>query len=78
MLEDTQTQDDDGLDAWREQVERAWNLRGEYRSLSNRVDEPYVDYLECLFFYYGENARVAEKLPPKGSKWLLSGSHRGL
>ena len=78
MLDGTQTQDVHALDAWREQVERAWNLRGEYRSLSHRVDEPYGDYLESLVFYCGENVRVAEKLPPKGSKWLLSGSHRGL
>ena len=61
MLEGTQTQDDHGLDAWREQVERAWNLRGEYRSLSQRVDEPGVDYLESIFFYYGESARAAER-----------------
>ena len=66
MLEDTQTQDVHALDAWREQVERAWNLRGEYRSLSNRVDEPYVDYLESLFFYYGENVRAAEKGTAEG------------
>ena len=66
MLESTQTQDDHARDAWREQVERAWNLRGEYRSLSNRVDEPYVDYLECLFFYYGENVRAAEKASAEG------------
>jgi hypothetical protein len=52
MLEGTQTQDDHGLDAWREQVERAWNLRG--------------DYLESLFFYYGENVRVAEKATAEG------------
>ena len=66
MLEGTQTQDVHALDAWREQVERAWNLRGEYRSLSNRVDEPYGDYLESLFFYYGENVRVAEKATAEG------------
>ena len=37
------------------------------------------DYLESLSFYYGENVRAAEKLPPKGSKWLLlRGSRRGL
>ena len=66
MLEGTQPQDDHGLDAWREQVERVWNLRGEYRSLSQRVDEPYVDYLESLFFYYGENVRAAEKASAEG------------
>jgi hypothetical protein len=66
MLEGTQTQDDHGLDAWREQVKRAFNLRGEYRSLSQRVDEPYGDYLESLFFYYGENVRVAEKATAEG------------
>jgi hypothetical protein len=37
MLDGTQTQDDHALDAWREQVERAWNLRGEGRSLSGRA-----------------------------------------
>ena len=66
MLEGTQTQDVHALDAWREQVEQAWNLRGEYRSLSQRVDEPYGDYLESLFFYYGENVRVAEKATAEG------------
>ena len=66
MLDGTQPQDDHALDAWREQVERAWNLRREYRSLSHRVDEPYVDYLECLFFYYGENVRAAEKASADG------------
>ena len=66
MLEGTQTQDDHDLYAWREHVERAWNLRGEYRNLSQRVDEPYVDYLESLFFYYGENVRVAEKATAEG------------
>jgi hypothetical protein len=71
MLDGTQTQDDHGLDAWREQVERACNLRGgEYRSLSQRVAEPYVepyvDYLESMFFYYGENVRAAEKATAEG------------
>ena len=66
MLDGTQTHDDHALDAWREQVERAWNLRGEYRSLSHRVDELYGDYLESLFFYYGENVRVAEKATAEG------------
>jgi hypothetical protein len=66
MLEGTQPQEDHGLDAWREQVERAWNLLGEYRSLSQRVDEPYGDYLEYLFFYYGENVRAAEKASAEG------------
>jgi len=37
MLDGTQTQDDHALDAWREQVEQAWNLRGEGRSLSGRA-----------------------------------------
>ena len=66
MLDDTQTQDYHGLDDWREQVERAWNLGGEYRSLSQRVAEPYVDCLESMFFYYGENVRAAEKATAEG------------
>jgi hypothetical protein len=67
MLDGTQTQDAHGLHAWHEQVERAWNLRGgEYRSLSQRAAEPYVDYLESMFFYYGENVRAAEKATAEG------------
>jgi hypothetical protein len=66
MLDGTQTQDAHGLDAWREQVERAWNLRGEYRSLSQSVAEPYVDYLKSVFFYCGENVRAAEKATAEG------------
>jgi hypothetical protein len=78
MLDGIQTQDDHGLDAWREQVERAWNLREEYRGLSQRAAEPYGDYLESMFFYNGENVRAAEKLKPKGSNRLLKGSRRWL
>jgi hypothetical protein len=66
VLEGTQTQDDHGLDALREQVEQAWNLRGEYRSLSQRAAEPFVDYLESMFFYYGENVRAVEKASAEG------------
>ena len=66
MLESIQTQDVHALDAWREQVERAWNLRGEYRSLSQSVAEPYVDYLESVFFYCGENVRAAVKATAEG------------
>jgi hypothetical protein len=66
MLDGTQTQEDHDLDAWREQVERAWNLRGEYRGLSQRAAEPFVDYLESMFFYYGENVRDAEKATAEG------------
>ena len=51
--------------------------RGVSKPLSEMA-EPYVDYLESVFFYYGENVRAAEKLTPKGSNRLLRGSCRWL
>jgi hypothetical protein len=56
---------DDLLDVWREQVDQArrgrelsWNLA---QRLSQESAAAYDDFLEALFFYYGENARAAEK-----------------
>jgi len=55
----------DLLDVWREQVNQA--RRGQEASWSLAQDlardsaDAYEDFLESVFFYYGENARAAEK-----------------
>jgi hypothetical protein len=55
----------DLLDVWREQVDQArrgqeasWSLA---QGLAQESVEAYQDFLESVFFYYGENARAAEK-----------------
>ena len=49
------------LDVWREQVNQA--RRGQQASWSpaQQSAEAYEDFLESIFFYYGGNARAAEK-----------------
>jgi hypothetical protein len=56
---------DDLLDVWREQIDQArrgqeanWSLT---RGLAQESADAYEDFLESVFFYYGENARAAEK-----------------
>ena len=55
----------DLLEVWREQVNQA--RRGQEASWSLAQDlardsaDAYEDFLESVFFYYGENARAAEK-----------------
>ena len=53
------------LDVWREQVNQArsgqevsWSLA---QGLARNSAEAYEDFLESVFFYYGVNARAAEK-----------------
>ena len=53
------------LDAWRGQVEQArrgqeagWSLAQE---LAGDSADAYEDFLDSIFFYYGENARAAER-----------------
>jgi hypothetical protein len=60
----------DLLDVWREQVNQArrgqeasWSLA---QGLAQQSAEAYEDFLESVFFYYGENARAAEKGTRKG------------
>ena len=55
----------DLLDVWREQVNQArrgqeasWSLA---QGLARNSAEAYEDFLESVFFYYGVNARAAEK-----------------
>ena len=57
----TSEEHNDLLDVWREQVNQA--RRGQEASLSLARDsaDAYEDFLESIFFYYGENARAAEK-----------------
>ena len=49
------------LDAWREQVDQA--LRGQEAGvgLARETADAYVDFLDSIFLYYGENVRAAEK-----------------
>ena len=53
------------LDVWREQVNQArrgqeasWSLA---QGLAQQSAEDYEDFLDSIFFYYGEYARAAEK-----------------
>ena len=55
----------DLLDVWREQVNQArrgqqasWSLA---QDLAQQSAAAYEGFLESVFFYYGENARAAEK-----------------
>ena len=55
----------DLLDVWREQVNQArrgqeasWSLA---QGLAQQSADAYEDFLESVFFYYGESARAAEK-----------------
>ena len=53
------------LDTWREQVEEArrgqeagWSLA---QGLARDSAAAYEDFLDSIFFYYGESARAAER-----------------
>ena len=55
----------DLLDVWREQVNQArrgqeasWSLS---QGLAQQSADAYEDFLDSIFFYYGEYARAAEK-----------------
>jgi hypothetical protein len=58
------------LDVWREQIDQA--RRGQEASwsvaqgLARESAAAYEDFLESVFFYYGENARAAEKGTKEG------------
>ena len=54
----TSEENNDLLDVWREQVNQA--RRGQEASLSvaQQSADAYEDFLESVFFYYGENAKV--------------------
>ena len=58
------------LDVWREQVDQA--RRGQELSwsvaqvLARESAAAYEDFLESVFFYFGENARAAEEGTKEG------------
>ena len=58
----TSEEHNDLLDVWREQVNQArrgqeasWSLA---QGLARDSADAYEDFLESVFFYYGENAKV--------------------
>jgi hypothetical protein len=55
----------DLLEVWREQVEQARRGQEAGQSLAQGLArdsaDAYEDFLDSIFFYYGENARAAEK-----------------
>jgi hypothetical protein len=60
----------DLLDVWREQVNQArrgqevgWSLA---QDLAQESADAYEDFLESVFFYYGENTRAVEKGTKEG------------
>ena len=57
----TSEENNDLLDVWREQVNQARRGQEASLSLAQQSADAYEDFLESIFFYYGENARAAEK-----------------
>jgi hypothetical protein len=56
----TSEEHNDLLDVWREQVNQARRGQEASWSLAQQSADAYEDFLESVF-YYGENARAAEK-----------------
>jgi hypothetical protein len=57
----TPEEHNDLLDVWREQVNQARRGQEASWSLAQESADAYEDFLRTVFFYYGENARAAEK-----------------
>ena len=57
----TSGEHNDLLDVWREQVNQARRGQEASLSLAQQSADAYEDFLESVFFYYGKNARAAEK-----------------
>jgi hypothetical protein len=57
----TPEEHNDLLDVWREQVNQARRGQEASWSLAQKSADAYEDFLRTVFFYYGENARAAEK-----------------
>jgi hypothetical protein len=57
----TSEEHNDLLDVWREQVNQARRGQEASWSLAQQSADAYEDFLESVFFYYGESARAAEK-----------------
>ena len=54
-------QDELLLDAWRDQVEQALREQGVGRGIGQESAGAYENFLDTLFFYYGESMRAVEK-----------------
>ena len=54
----TSEEHNDLLDVWREQVNQARRGQEASLSLAQQSADAYEDFLESVFFYYGENAKV--------------------
>ena len=54
----TPEEHNDLLDVWREQVNQARKGQEASLSLAQQSADAYEDFLESVFFYYGENAKV--------------------
>ena len=54
----TSEEHNDLLDVWREQVSQARRGQEASLSLTQQSADAYEDFLESVFFYYGENAKV--------------------
>ena len=54
----TSEENNDLLDVWREQVNQARREQEASLSLAQQSADAYEDFLESVFFYYGENAKV--------------------
>jgi hypothetical protein len=57
----TSEEHNDLLDGWQEQVNQARRGQVASWSLAQQSADAYEDFLESVFFYYGKNARAAEK-----------------
>jgi hypothetical protein len=62
----TSEENNDLLDVWREQVNQARRGQEASLSLAQQSAEAYEDFLESVFFYFGKNARAAEKGTKEG------------
>jgi hypothetical protein len=62
----TQEERNDLLGPWLEQVEQARRRQEAGRSLARGPTNAYEDCLDSIFFYYGENARAAERATREG------------
>jgi hypothetical protein len=50
------------LDSWRDQVEQSLGQQG----VGQESAPAYVDFLDSLFYYYGESMRAVEKGTKEG------------
>jgi hypothetical protein len=62
----TPEEHNDLLEVWREQVDQARRGQELGWSLAQESVDAYEDFLESIFFYYGENTRAVEKATKEG------------